>query len=203
MTATTLGPDVQEPVRTESRCDPGTGPDSGLEVLIPAMWEELRRIARSHRRRTGAGETLRTTALLNETWLKLRRQDIFVDDNHFLSAAAIAMRHVLVDHARSRLAAKRGAGRIDPLLEDMDPFWESDEQLIELNEALGRLKILDERLSRVVELRFFGGYTEDQTSSILGVSKKTAQRDWIKARAWLHRELTLPEHSARKLAAPY
>ncbi|MEP4164233.1 ECF-type sigma factor [Maricaulis sp.] len=172
---------------------------SELEILVPAMWDELRRIARSHRRRVGAGETLRTTALLNEAWLKLRRQDIFIDDNHFLSAAAVAMRHVLVDHARSRLAAKRGAGQIDPLLEDLDPFWESDEQLVELNDALTRLKTMDERLGRVVELRFFGGYTEDQTGTILGVSRKTAQRDWLKARAWLHRELTgpdLPDHTA-------
>lgn len=109
------------------------------------------------------------------------------------------MRHVLVDHARSRLAAKRGAGQIDPLLEDLDPFWESDEQLVELNDALTRLKTMDERLGRVVELRFFGGYTEDQTGTILGVSRKTAQRDWLKARAWLHRELTgpdLPDHTA-------
>lgn len=189
---------MTQAVRIDDAARPSTSleDEAGLEVLVPAMWDELRRIARSHRRRSGAGETLRTTALLNEAWLKLRRQDIFVDDNHFLSSAAVAMRHVLVDHARSRLAAKRGAGQIDPLLEDLDPFWESDEQLVELNDALTRLKSLDARLGKVVELRFFGGYTEDQTGKILGVSRKTAQRDWLKARAWLHQELTGPDLTA-------
>ena len=164
--------------------------DRDVSVLVPVMWDELRRIARTHRRRIGAGETLRTTALINEAWLKLRRQPVFNDDNHFLCTAAVAMRQVLVDHARARLTAKRGDDLTDPLLDDLDPYWESDEQLVELDAALSRLKTLDARLSRVVELRFFGGYTEDQTGTILGVSRKTAQRDWLKARAWLHRELT-------------
>lgn len=163
---------------------------SAADRLVPALWDDLKRIARRERRRVGAGHTLQTTALVSETWLKLRRKEGFLNDDHFLRAAAIAMRCVLIDHARARLCAKRGEGKIDPLTEDMEPYWESDEQLVELDDALNRLGRMSPRLADVIELRFFGGYTEDQAARILGVADRTIRRDWTKARAWLYREMT-------------
>ncbi len=157
--------------------------------LAPELWSELRKIARRERFRVQAGETLRTTALISEAWLRLRRSEGWLDDNHFLHAAALAMRHVLVDHARARLAAKRGAGKIDALTDDIEPFWETDARLVDLDEALGRLGRLNPRLSQVIEFRFFAGYSEEQTARIMGVTDRTVRRDWVKARAWLYREL--------------
>jgi len=161
-----------------------------VDRLTPDLWSALRRIARRDPFRVQAGETLRTPALISEARPKLRRRQAFRDDEHFLSAAAVAMRHVLVDHARARLAAKRGGGKIDPLLDDAEPFWKSDDRLIELDEALDRLGRLSPRLARVVEYRFFAGYGEDQVAAIMGVTDRTVRRDWVKARAWLYRELS-------------
>jgi RNA polymerase sigma factor (TIGR02999 family) len=160
-----------------------------VDRLVPVLWNDLRRVARRERRRVQAGHTLQTTALVGESWLKLRRREDFVDDEHFLRAAAIAMRCVLIDHARARLSEKRGSGRVDSLTDDIEPFWESDERLLDLDEALRRLHVKNSRLVDVVELRFFGGYTEIQTAKILGVADRTVRRDWIKARAWLYREM--------------
>lgn len=158
--------------------------------LASEMWGELRKIARRERFRCQAGETLRTTALISEAWLRLRRSEGFLDDNHFLHAAALAMRHVLVDHARSRLALKRGSGKIDPLTDDIEPFWESDARLVDLDEALGRLAQLNPRLAQVIEFRFFAGFSDEQTAEIMGLTDRTVRRDWVKARAWLYRELS-------------
>lgn len=162
---------------------------SGAERLAPALWGELRKIARRERFRVNAGETLRTTALISEAWLRLRRAGGWMDDDHFLHSAALAMRHVLVDHARARLAAKRGAGKIDALTDDIEPFWESDDRLVDLDEALTRLAHLSPRLAQVVELRFFAGYSDAQAAALMGVTDRTVRRDWVKARAWLYREL--------------
>lgn len=162
---------------------------SYADRLAPALWAELRKIARRERFRVQAGETLRTTALISEAWLRLRRAGGWMDDDHFLRSAALAMRHVLVDHARARLAAKRGAGKIDALTDDIEPFWESDDRLVELDEALTRLSRLNPRLAHVVELRFFAGYSDEQTAALMGVTDRTVRRDWVKARAWLYREL--------------
>lgn len=157
--------------------------------MVPELWIELRKIARRERFRVQAGETLRTTALISEAWLRLRRAEGFLDDNHFLHAAALAMRHVLVDHARARLSAKRGAGKIDPLTDDIAPFWESDERLVDLDEALSRLTSVSPRLAKVIEFRFFAGYSDEQTARIMGQTDRTVRRDWVKAKAWLYREL--------------
>lgn len=157
--------------------------------LAPELWVELRKVARRERFRVQAGETLRTTALISEAWLRLRRSEGFLDDNHFLHAAALAMRHVLVDHARARLAVKRGAGKIDPMTDDIEPFWESDERLVDLDEALARLARFSPRLARVIEFRFFAGYSDEQTAQIMGLTGRTVRRDWVKAKAWLFRDL--------------
>ena len=177
-------------VPTEARYSGAPEPvRRAADRLAPELWGELRRIAKRERFRVQAGETLRTTALISEAWLKLRRSEGWLDDNHFLHAAALAMRHTLVDHARARLAAKRGAGKVDALTDDIEPFWESDERLLELDEALGRLSRLNPRLSQVIEFRFFAGYNDEQTARVMGVTDRTVRRDWVKARAWLYREL--------------
>jgi RNA polymerase sigma factor (TIGR02999 family) len=163
---------------------------AAADRLVPALWDDLRWVARRERRRVGAGHTLQTTALVGEAWLKLRRREGFLDDTHFLRASAIAMRCVLIDHARARLSAKRGSGRVDALTDDIEPYWESDERLLELDEALTRLGEISPRLAEVVELRFFGGYTETQIAGLLEVADRTIRRDWVKAKAWLYREMT-------------
>jgi RNA polymerase sigma factor (TIGR02999 family) len=161
------------------------------EELMPLFYEEVRRAARRERRRVGAGETMQTTALIHEAYLKLHQAGGFHDEAHFLRAAALAMRHSLINYARDRIAAKRGSGV--PLV-SIDEAQEigaaADEDLIEVNEALGRLAQLSPRLAQVVECRFFAGYGDDETAKALGLTDRTVRRDWIKARAWLRREIS-------------
>jgi RNA polymerase sigma factor (TIGR02999 family) len=158
--------------------------------LLPAFYEDVRRMARRERRRMGAGETMQTTALIHEAYLKLHKSGSFNDQSHFLRSAALAMRHSLINYARDRAAAKRGNGA--PML-SLDEAGEvgaaGDEELLEVNEALGRLAALSPRLAQVVECRFFAGYDDKQTAQALGLTDRTVRRDWIKARAWLRREL--------------
>ena len=159
--------------------------------LVPLFLEDLRTRARRERRRVHAGETLRTTVLVNEAFLKLQRSTDWADERHFLHAAALAMRQALVDHSRQKLALKRGSGRIDSLEDHpgLEPAGEDDAQLVELDEALQRLARFSPRLAQVVECRFFGGYSEEETARILGITDRTVRRDWIKAKAWLYQEL--------------
>ncbi len=160
------------------------------EILVPLLLDDLRKRASHERRRVRAGETLCTTALVHEAYLKLRRSDGWQGELHFLRAAALAMRQALVDHARQKLAAKHGGGAVDSLETiAAEPFWTSDERLVELDEALQRLSALNPRLTRVIECRFFAGYSEIDTARVLGVTDRTVRRDWIKARAWLYQEL--------------
>lgn len=158
--------------------------------LAPLLLAHLRSHARHARRRLRAGDTLCTTALVHEAFLRLQPADGWHGEQHFLRAAALAMRQALVDHARMKLAAKRGGGTTLSLEEaGAEPWWDSDERLLELDEALQRLSLLSPRLTRVIECRFFGGYCERDTARILGVTDRTVRRDWLKARAWLYREL--------------
>lgn len=160
------------------------------EQLFPILYEEVSRLAQRERRRVHAGETMRTTALINEAYLKLIRSKEFNDRAHFLRAAALAMRHILVNHARQRVAAKRGGGAlIEPLDEDLDSAAPSDDEVIEVHDAVERLARLDERLAQVVECRFFAGFTDEDTATALGMTERTIRRDWAKARAWLRVEL--------------
>ncbi|MFY2763979.1 ECF-type sigma factor [Arenimonas sp. MALMAid1274] len=159
-------------------------------TLAPLLMDDMRRHARRERRRVRAGETLRTTALVNEAYLRLQRSDGWHGELHFLRAAALAMRQALVDHARQKLAAKRGGGAVDSLEDHpVEPFWVSDERMVELDEALQQLSALNPRLTQVIECRFFGGYSDLETARILGVTDRTVRRDWIKARAWLFQAL--------------
>jgi RNA polymerase sigma factor (TIGR02999 family) len=156
------------------------------------VYDELRRIAHRELKRERAGHTLSTTALVSECYLRLLGDTHieWADRVSFLSAAAIAMRRILVDYARTRSRAKRGGGKLQMALDEADLAVENRaELLVALDEALGRLTALDERLGRVVEFRFFGGMTEEEIASALGVTPRTVRRDWLKARAWLYTEL--------------
>jgi len=163
---------------------------STADVLLPVFYADLKRIAHRERARVGAGMTLQTTALVHETYLKLRGASNWNDDAHFIRAAALAMRHALVNHALERLAAKRGQGaRHIPLTQALEVAAASDESLVALDDALQALAKQSLRLAQVVECRYFAGYDEAATARALGISERTVRRDWTLARAWLVREL--------------
>lgn len=179
------------PAVLDDLISPSDAPDvvRTAHILLPLLYEDLRAIARRERRRVGAGDTLRTTALVHEAYLKLRGSAGFNDQSHFLRACALAMRHILVNQARDRLAAKRGGGAAVLPLTDMEDLIgddiADDHRILEVNDALGQLAALNLRLARVVECRFFAGYSESETARALGVTDRTVRRDWTKARAWL------------------
>ena len=158
--------------------------------LMPIFYQDVRKLAQRERRRVSAGVTLQTTALVHEAYLKLHASPEFNDREHFLRAAALAMRHVLVSHARERLAIKRGGGETALPLDDAPEVpMDDDAVLLEINEALERLAQINPRLAYVVECRFFAGFDDAETAIALGLTDRTVRRDWIKARAWLSREL--------------
>ncbi len=158
--------------------------------LTPLFYDDLKRLAHRERHRVGAGNTLQTTALVNEAYLKLRGAQGWNTDEHFLRAAALAMRHALVGHALARLAGKRGNGLDNlPISAAIDVATDDDSTMLALNDALGRLARDSLRLAQVVECRYFGGYDDVETACALGISERTVRRDWMLARAWLHREL--------------
>lgn len=158
--------------------------------LVPVFYDRLRRLARRERWRVGSPLTLQTTALVSEAYLKLRGSEGWNDDGHFLRAAALAMRHVLLNHAAARVADKRGAGAVHvSLTEAQDVTENNDGNIVALNDALQLLAQHSRRLADVVECRYFAGYDEPSTARALGISERTVRRDWTLARAWLHREL--------------
>ena len=160
------------------------------DQLLPLFYDDLKKLAHRERSRVGAGATLQTTALVNEAYLKLRGTEGWNTDEHFLRAAALAMRHALVNHAIARLAAKRGDGAPHvSITEGLGVAAEDDSVMVSLNEALVRLAETSLRLAQVVECRYFAGYDEVETARALGISERTVRRDWALARAWLHREL--------------
>src|SRR5689334_6749633 len=168
------------------------GEPAAKETLFPLVYDELRRIAHRQLQREWAGHTLDTTALVHEAYLKLVDQTRagFTDRAHFFAVAANAMRRILVDYARRYLAEKRGAApRRVTLTDDMLVAEERADTLLAIDDALQELSRIDERLSKVVECRFFGGLTEAETAEVLGVTARTVRRDWTKAKGWLHRTL--------------
>ena len=170
----------------------GSGDRSALEKIVPVVYDELRRIARRNLRQQRANHTLQTTALIHEAYLRLAGHSRKQWENRaqFYGVAAKAMRHVLVDHARARQAAKRGGGwQAVPLDEGIAVSDERLAGLIALDEALSRLSKLHPRQSEVIELRFFGGLRVEETATILQVSPETVMLDWRAAKAWLHKEL--------------
>lgn len=158
--------------------------------LVPLVYTELRRIAAAKMAREQPGQTLQATALVHEAWLRLGN-DGFENRAHFFGAAAEAMRRILVERARRKSAAKRGAGaehcNIDEL--EIAAPLEGDGELLAVNDALDRLAVYDSRKAELVKLRYFAGLSFEEAAEVLGISVRTAARDWDFARAWLHREI--------------
>lgn len=158
--------------------------------LVPLLYQELRQSARRERRRLLGGETLATTALVNELYLRLARQPGFSTRGHFLAVAAIAMRRILIERARAQTRQKRGGDLTRVPLDEADGVLVADgAHLLAVNEALQALAQRSPRLAEIVECRFFAGYSDPETAEALGISERTVQRDWATARAWLQREL--------------
>jgi RNA polymerase sigma factor, TIGR02999 family len=181
----------QSPVTELLRAWSG-GDEAALGALLPLVEAELRRLARGYMARERLGHTLQTTALVNEAFMRLvgARQVSWQDRAHFLGIAARLMRRVLVDHARTRGVQKRGGGGYKVPLDDaMAVSPAPDFNLLALDRALEGLAAVDERKSRVIEMRFFGGMTVEETAEALHVSPDTVKRDWRLARLWLLREL--------------
>jgi RNA polymerase sigma factor (TIGR02999 family) len=167
------------------------GDDDALNDLLPLIYEELRGVARKHLRGQRADHTLQTTALIHEAYLRLAggAAGSVQDHQHFVALASRIMRQVLVDHARNHLAAKRQGGLRVTLSEAANLPYESELDVVAVDEALTRLSELDARQVRVVELRFFGGLSIPETAEALHISVATVKRDWTMARTWLSREL--------------
>jgi RNA polymerase sigma factor (TIGR02999 family) len=165
-------------------------PPRDADALVALLYDDLRRLARRSRWQVSAGGTVQTTALVHEAYLKLRNAPGFADRQHFLRSAAVAMRHILINIARAAVADKRGAGAARIPLDDAPEIAAEDASaLLELDQVLDRLRAVSERLAQVVECRFFAGYSDEETAEALALSDRTVRRDWLKARAWLRREL--------------
>jgi RNA polymerase sigma factor (TIGR02999 family) len=164
------------------------GEREALDRLVPLVYDELRAVARRQLRRERADHTLHATALVHEAYARLARGTVDAGDRaHFLAIAARAMRQVLIDHARSRNAEKRGGGLDRLTLMDGDHAVElRTDELLALDRALDQL---ESRQRQVVEFRFFAGMEEQEIAAVLGVTDRTVRRDWVKARAWLYRSL--------------
>ena len=168
------------------------GDSQAFRRLLPLVYDELRRVARGQLRRGPGWPSLNTTGLVHEVYLKLAgaEQLTAADRGHLLAIAASAMRQVLVDRARARLRDKRGGGQAPVELEEEDAGVDApSEWLLDVDRALEGLRARDERLARVFECRFFADLTEEETAEALGISLRTAQRDWLRARAWLRVQL--------------
>jgi len=169
------------------------GNQAAFNDLFPLVYAELRRIAAREMRREKPGRTLQTTALVHEAYLRLLKDASLSFENraHFLGIAAHAMREILIERARARVAQKRGGHAVRVTLEDMLlPTRGPSVDVLALDESLQRLARLDERHARVVELRYFGGLSVEETAAALDLSPATVKRAWTLARAWLYRELT-------------
>lgn len=168
------------------------GDRAALDEVFRRVYGEIHRLARAQIRLCGPQPTLTPSVIVHEAYLKLARAPAVAweDRAHFFAVAARAMRQVLLNHARRHMAAKRGGGRPLPLDTLDHPVDPRAAELVELDLALGRLAAFDPRLEQVVELRFFGGLSEQETAQVLGVNERTVRRDWRAARAFLHLELT-------------
>jgi RNA polymerase sigma factor (TIGR02999 family) len=168
------------------------GDPDAVEALMPIVYDELRRLARRHMSSERSDHTLQHTALVHEAYLELVRMDVGWNDRaHFFAIAARAMRHILVDHARTKNRDKRGGGlvRVDLDAASEQPVRAGDATLLALDDALNRLSLIDARKSEMIEMRFFGGLTQDELSTVLGVSLATVNRDLAWAKDWLKADL--------------
>ena len=188
---TTPPPSQQEVTRLLG--DWSSGDEGALERLIPLVQPELHRLAHHYMKRESIGHTLQTTALLNEAYLELVEDPKrnWQNRTHFMAAAAQLMRRIMVDHARERHALKRGGGALKVSLDDVALVTEKrSEELLALDEALEKLAAQDPRKAQIVELRYFGGLTEEETAAFLKLSERTVRREWRMARTWLYRALS-------------
>ncbi len=169
----------------------GDGDESAAAEALPYVYDELRSLARAYFSRERREHTLQPTALVHEAWVRLVEQTgvRFRSRAHFVGLAAHVMRRVLVDHARERNTAKRGGRARKVTLIDADSASRPDLELMALNQALSELAAMDARKAKLVELRFFGGLSIEETAELLGVSRKTVVREWRRARAWLYDRL--------------
>jgi RNA polymerase sigma factor (TIGR02999 family) len=192
-------PDQQSPTSvTELLVRARSGDPSALANVFPLIYDELHRLAQLQLRREPDGHTLSPTALVHEAYMRLidYSRIEWAGRAHFMAVAATAMRRILVDHARGHRSVKRGGALRRVSLDSVELGAEDRaELLIAIDEALDRLKTLDRRQAQVVECRFFGGMTEEETAEALGIGLRTAKRDWAKAKSWLHREIAA-EHPA-------
>jgi len=169
------------------------GNQSALDELYPLVYEELHRLARRYMSRERKGHTLQTTALINEAYVRLvdQRNVHWANRSHFFAISAQIMRRILIDHARRHAYAKRGGGAQQVSLEAVAIVAnEKSAEIIRLDEALTTLAKMDPRRCHVVELRYFGGLSNEEIAGVLNVSENTVTRDWNLARAWLHQQLT-------------
>jgi RNA polymerase sigma factor (TIGR02999 family) len=168
------------------------GDRDALDQLVPMVYDELRRIAHRYMRRQAAGQTLQTTAVVHEAYMRLAGQDEIAWQNraHFYGVCAQVMRSLLVDRARARGAAKRGGGQYKVSISDgVAAPGNPDIDIVALDDALERFAAIDPRKARIVELRYFGGLTVEETAAFLDLSPITIKREWLKAKAWLYNEL--------------
>jgi RNA polymerase sigma factor (TIGR02999 family) len=169
------------------------GDEEALGKLFPLVHSELHRLAHHYMSRERAGHTLQTTAILNEAYLRLvdNTKPVWQGRTHFIAAAAQSMRRIMVDHARERRSLKRGGGALKVTLDEAALVTETrSQELLDLDEALERLALQDARKSQIVELRYFGGLTVEETAQFLKLSQRTVEREWTMAKAWLYRELS-------------
>jgi RNA polymerase sigma factor (TIGR02999 family) len=167
------------------------GDAQAAEVLLPLVYQELHRLASSYMRRERPGHTLQATALIHEAYLRLAREDVdWQNREHFIGVAAHVMRRVLVDYARAHNAEMRGGGaqRVE-LVDGMAISAERLDEMLVIDEALGRLALENGRQAKVVELRYFGGLSIEQIGSLLGIAPRSVKRDWSLARLWLFHQL--------------
>jgi RNA polymerase sigma factor (TIGR02999 family) len=180
------------------------GDQEALDALVPLVYNELRKAAHRYLRNERPAHTLQSTALVHEAYLRLRRQEVkeFENRAHFLAISAQLMRQILVEYARGRNAAKRNAGYRVMLDDTLNLFKARSVDLVAVDDALKELARLDPRQSRVVELRFFGGLSTEETAAVLGISSATVKRDWSTARIWLRHQMTRSgSHDPGALAA--
>jgi RNA polymerase sigma factor (TIGR02999 family) len=170
----------------------GAGDGEALRSLMPLLYEELRRVARQQLRRSPSARTLQTTALVHEAYLRLQQhfRGHFQNKDHFVAMCALLMRQILVGYEREKRAAKRGGGINKCTLEDVHAVMKGQRvDLLDLDLALTELSLLDSEQGRIVELRFFGGLSIEETAKVLGKSPPTVKRDWSTARIWLYQQL--------------
>ena len=163
------------------------------DALVEVHYEALKKIARAKRRRAGGNQTMLTTDLLHESWIKLRKHGEWHSEQHFMRTAALAMRQVLINCLKAKLTQKRGEGAMhlsyDDVKDCLPEFEETPEQILMINDLLEKLGEVKPRYSTLVDLRYFGGFTEKETADILGVTDRTVRRDWKIAKTWLAIEL--------------